>query len=379
VSRSLVAHLRWPAFWLAIALFFSARAAQRAPDDGPRAEVWLDALGWYVPAFLLWGVVAALVVTLCRRFPLDGERRAHLYLHAGASIALAVAHLVVFCAAMSLLNRLFGTTRFESAFEPALAILFHQNFLAYWFVVFGSRALAYARSVRDQQVAAARLEQQLAEARLAALRMQLHPHFLFNTLNSIAELLHVDLGAAQQMVRRLASLLRTAIETATDHVVALGDEIDFLGRYLEVEKMRFEERLTVRFEIPPELRAARVPALVLQPLVENAIRHGVGRLGRGGEIVVRAAPRDGLLVLEVENDTADRAAPEAAANLGVGLRNTSARLAQIYGGEARLTTGPLPGTRRFLARLELPLVAPWTGPARRGAWAPPAGLAGARP
>lgn len=357
MSRHLAVRLRWPAFWLALALFFSARAAQRSPGGLARADNWADALAWHLPAFLLWGAIAAFVAALGRRFPLDGTRRAHLYFHAACSVALAFAHVVLFCVAGAALNRLFSTTRFESGFEPALAVLFHQDLLAYWFVAFGSRALAYARSVREQQIAAARLEQQLAEARLAALRMQLHPHFLFNTLNSIAELLHVDLQAAQLMVQRLASLLRTAIETATDHVVALADEIDFLGRYLEVEKMRFQDRLTVRFEIPAEARAARVPALVLQPLVENAIRHGVGRLGRGGEIVVRATPRSGQLVLEVENDFAGE--PErGAGHLGVGLRNTSSRLAQLYGGEARLTTGPVPGSNRFLARLELPLVAP---------------------
>ncbi|MCM2268845.1 MAG: histidine kinase [Thermoanaerobaculia bacterium] len=375
MSRSLFARLRWPLFWLAIALFFSARAAQRSPEAEPRGAVWLDALGWYVPAFLLWAAAAALVVRLCRRYPLDGERRADLYLHAAASVALAVGHLLLFWLLMTGLNRAFGTSRFESDLEPALAILFHQNYLAYWLVVFGSRALAYARSVREQQIAAARLQQQLAEARLAALRMQLHPHFLFNTLNSIAELLHVDLGAAEQMVRRLASLLRTAIETATDHVVALGDEIDFLSRYLDVEKMRFQERLTVRFEIPPEVRAARVPALVLQPLVENAIRHGVGRMARGGEIVVRAALHDGLLLLEVENDMAAAAAPGAGAHLGVGLRNTSARLEQIYGGAAQLSTGPLPGTRRFLARLELPWIGARPARAAAGGWSSGNGLA----
>jgi two-component system LytT family sensor kinase len=374
VSRPLVARLRWPAFWLALALFMSARAAQRSPGGLVRGDVWLDALGWYVPVFLLWGGAAAAVAALSRRFPLDGSRRAHLYLHAGASVALALAHLGLFATAMGALNRLFGTTRFESDFEAALAVLFHQNLLAYWLVAFGSRALAYARSVRDQQVAAARLEQQLAEARLAALRMQLHPHFLFNTLNSIAELLHVDLAAAQLMVRRLASLLRTAIETATDHVVALGDEVDFLGRYLEVEKMRFQDRLDVRFEIPAAVRTARVPALVLQPLVENAIRHGVGRLGRGGEIVVRAAPRGAQLVLEVENDIGSASA-DGEGHLGVGLRNTSARLAQLYGGEARLTTGPIPGASRYLARLELPLFAPRASPPPRDGWRPAAGAA----
>jgi two-component system LytT family sensor kinase len=378
VSRPLLARLRWPAFWLAIALFFSVRAAQRAPDVAPRGEVWLDALGWYVPAFLLWGATATLVVRLCRRFPLDGARRAHLYLHAAASVALSAAHLAMFSLLLSGLNAALGGDRFESDLEPALAILFHQNYLAYWLVTFGCWATAYARSVREQQIAAARLEQQLAEARLAALRMQLHPHFLFNTLNSIAELLHVDLAAAEQMVRRLASLLRTAIETATDHVVALGDEIDFLSRYLEVEKMRFQERLTVRFEIAPEVRAARVPALVLQPLVENAIRHGVGRLARGGEIVVRAAAREATLVLEVENDVAGPSASAATGNLGVGLRNTSARLEQIYGGTAQLSTGPLPGTRRFLARLELPWLAGAAARAPLSGWRARAGLAEVR-
>jgi hypothetical protein len=353
VRPSLASRLRWGALWLALAVLFSARAATRAPRRSEALAAGLDALAWYVPVFLLWGLLALAVVALGRRFPLDGRRRAHLFLHVGAAVGISLGHALVVGALAAPLG---GGAGRSAGVEAALAALFHQNYLTYWLVAFGSRALEFARRARDQQVAAARLRQQLAEARLAALRMQLHPHFLFNTLNSIAELVHVDLAAAEQMVRRLESLLGTAIETATDHVVALDEEIAFLRRYLEIETMRFQDRLSVRFAIPSEARALRVPALVLQPLVENAIRHGVGRLRRGGEIEVRATLEPGCLAFEVENDVAPEPAPAVAAGGGVGLRNTSARLAQLYGNDARLTTGLRDGGRRFLARLELPVV-----------------------
>ena len=361
--------LGWLAFWLAIAFFFASRSIQRSEGAGGDARSWLVAVGWNLASFLLWAALSFLVEALRRRYPLDGSQRRNLYLHAVAGIFVVVLHLCLLSLVLATADRLFVAARFEHGVSATLPVFFHLDLAIYWLVALGGEALAYGRRVREQQLAASRLEQQLAEARLSALRMQLHPHFLFNTLNSIAELLHVDLGAAERMTLRLSGLLRTALQTTSHHLVPLREELEFLERYLDVEKVRFQDRLAVSIDIDPEVAETPVPALVLQPLVENAVRHGVGRLPAGGRIAVRAAATEtGTLVLEVENDApASSAAP--AGGGGVGLANTAARLQQLFGGEARFVCGFVAGASAYRVHIELPrrarspMSSQWAGPA----------------
>ena len=225
--------------------------------------------------------------------------------------------------------------------RPLLVKTWHFNLLIYWVVVSVSHAFDYYRKYQEREVRASELEKHLAQAKLQALQMQLNPHFLFNTLHAISSLMHKDVEAADRMIARLSELLRAALESTDTQEVTLQEELDFLGRYLEIEQTRFGNRLTVRMAIAPETRCAQVPNLVLQPLVENAIRHGIEPHAKPGEIELRARRDDGRLVLQVQDNGAGLPAhrpPEE----GVGLSNTRARLQQLYGHAHQLEFSNVP-------------------------------------
>jgi LytS/YehU family sensor histidine kinase len=186
----------------------------------------------------------------------------------------------------------------------------------------------------------------MTEARLNALRMELHPHFLFNTLNAISGLVRRrEIDAAVRMLARLGELLRVTLERGSVQQVPLERELSFLRLYLEIERIRFHDRLGVDFEVDPEVLDALVPTLILQPLVENAVRHGVARLSGPGRVGVRAARQDGKLILQVADTGAGFQAGNGGTRLGVGLSNTRARLEQLYGADAAmmLDNGPAGG------------------------------------
>lgn len=188
----------------------------------------------------------------------------------------------------------------------------------------------YATRFQAEQARSAELEAQLASAQLAALKMQLHPHFLFNTLHTISELIHESPDTAERMIARLSEFLRLTIDSSGTAEIPLRSEIDFLARYLEIEKLRYEDRLDVEFRIDPGLADAQVPNLLLQPLVENALRHGLGNKLHGGRIEIEAHRRQEQLQLVVADNGAglDLSAPRR----GVGLGNTEERLRRLYNG-----------------------------------------------
>lgn len=180
------------------------------------------------------------------------------------------------------------------------------------------------------------LESQLAQAQLHALKMQLHPHFLFNTLNAISGFILKNPRGAIKMISRLSDLLRTTLEMELVHLVPLRTEIEFLKRYFEIEKIRFAEKLQVRFDVPEKALSAMVPTLLLQPLVENAVSHGISKKAKGGTIVIRAETSASMLTLEVRDNglglNGIRSVEQAAADGGIGLANTKTRLSQQFGG-----------------------------------------------
>ncbi len=189
--------------------------------------------------------------------------------------------------------------------------------------------------LRARELAASRLEGQLAQANLQMLKMQLHPHFLFNTLNAISSLMHRDVEAADRMIVRLSDLLRMALEKDDRHQVRLESELEFLHRYLAIEQIRFRDRLKVDIDVEPVCLSAQVPRLILQPLVENAIRHGIAMRSAAGRLAIRARRRGARLDLSVADD-GPGLPPNRPLRPGVGLANTQARLAQLYGGDGSL-------------------------------------------
>lgn len=228
------------------------------------------------------------------------------------------------------------------------------QFPIYWGIVAIAHAFIFSQRAREQEQQASQLETRLAKSRLQALQMQLNPHFLFNTLNSIASLVHENPKAADEMITSLSEFLRLTLKTSDRSEVPLREEMDFLDHYLAIEQIRFGDRLRVEKRVEPALLAAQVPVLILQPLVENAIKHGIEKqLGPGG--VTITASRDGdLLQLQVrDNGRGLQATAAGQISEGVGLSNTRARLRELGGATASLqiTTPPEGG---FVATITLP-------------------------
>lgn len=216
--------------------------------------------------------------------------------------------------------------------------------------------VAHWRRSRDQQVAVSRLEARLAEARLSRLRAELHPHFLFNTLNAVSSVMYDDVEAADRMLTRLCDLLRRTMTTnETRQEVTLAEELEFLGIYLDLMRIRFGDRLTVRIEVPTELHDVRIPQLLLQPLVENALEHGVPAPPVPAQIEVRGEwTAEGMRITVADNGPGfdDPDGPEG--GTGIGLANTRARLAELYGTAAVLRCeSPSGGGARVVVDLPL--------------------------
>lgn len=218
--------------------------------------------------------------------------------------------------------------------STSLIFGFHQSLLTYWLLVGATQAYLYYQRYREGELRSAQLGTQLAQAQLQALRMQFHPHFIFNTLNAISTLVHKDPDAADRMIARLSELVRHTLENVGVQEVPLAQELEFLERYLEIEQTRFADRLVVRMEIAPETLDARTPYLILQPLVENAIRHGIAARSLAGSIEVRARRDDAMVVLEVWDDGPSMPGG-AGTKVGVGISNTRARLETLYGSAQR--------------------------------------------
>jgi LytS/YehU family sensor histidine kinase len=219
----------------------------------------------------------------------------------------------------------------------------------------------YYKKYRDRDLRASRLETQLAQAQLQVLRMQLQPHFLFNTLHTISALMHTDLRAADRMLALLGDLLRESLERVGAQEVTLKQEMEFIDRYVEIERTRFRDRLRVVRTVDPGLLDAYVPNLILQPLVENAIQHGVSRRAGGGRIEI-AARRAGERIVLVVSDDGPGVPDQQTSRTGVGLANTRSRLQQLYGTAqlfeiANRPEGGFEVTLSFPVRLAVPVPA----------------------
>jgi len=229
--------------------------------------------------------------------------------------------------------------------------------LVYWFIVLMSHAFNYYNSYRKNELKASQLHTQLVQSQLEALKMQIHPHFLFNTLHSVSALLSKDTEGARKMITRLGDFLRLTLENSGSMEVTLQQELEFLNGYLEIERIRFQDRLTTDIRVDPDVLDVRVPNLILQPIVENAMRHAIGH-SASGRVEVVAAPRTGVVRIEVKDNgpgiDADRML-EARPGRGVGLANTQARLAGLYGEAAHfeLINDPAGG---LIVAFEIPRV-----------------------
>jgi LytS/YehU family sensor histidine kinase len=207
----------------------------------------------------------------------------------------------------------------------------HLYLFVYWAILGIRQSLEYYRKLRERELQATRLQGQLAQAQLQVLKMQLHPHFLFNTLNTISALIHQNVDVADRMIARLGEMLRVTLENSGTQEVPLYQEVDFIQAYLEIEKARLGDRLAVTFNIDPEVSGALVPNLILQPLVENAVRHGIAPYSRPGRIDLNARrAADNLFVEIKDNGPGPAPSKKSSTRTGLGLANTRARLEQLY-------------------------------------------------
>jgi hypothetical protein len=278
--------------------------------------------------FGIWALLGLLAVPLMRRHPV-GRRWQPWALHAAAG---AVFTQVDITAGHWLYFHAFGLGRGMGLPEVAACAFrscFHLGFTTYWGLLAVVQALDGQRRARAQALQLGEQRAALAQAQLQALRSQLQPHFLFNSLHTVSALMHYDVPAADRVLNRLGEVLRASLRSGDCASVPLHRELAFLRAYLEIEQVRFEQRLQVQWAVPEGLYDEPVPPFILQPLVENAIKHGVAPRADGGAIVVRAYRQHDALVLEVENDGPAAAPP--APGFGIGLGNTRARLEALYG------------------------------------------------
>ncbi len=335
--------IRWAAIFGAatlVGVFFATRTYLLYNAYPDNQIGWGRALAPSLTSWYAWALFAPAILWLASRFRFErGRWVGSLAAHLGAGVCFALAH--------SLLDHLAGRG-LPWIPEGELSLPFvisrlHGNLLTYLAIVGGWNLVEAYRRARERDLQASRLETRLAEARLSALKMQLHPHFLFNTLHAISTLMHRDVDAAERMLARLSDLLRLTLENAGTQEVRLKEELDFLEQYLEIERTRFGDRLTVDLDVDPETLDARVPNLILQPLVENAVRHGVAPRAEPGWIGIRTSLEDGKIEISIEDDgpgvaetAGRRGAPSVSSGSGVGIANCRARLEQLYGDRASL-------------------------------------------
>jgi len=309
----------------------------------PAHQYWPEALLRVMPSWLVLAALVPGVMALARRLRLDGPRRTAAWAgHALGGFVFVGLHLTgtaLFAAFRHDVLSEFPRYLQQSLYRSAVAEL-----VAYWALVGVMHVIWHQSETRERAVAEARLREQLAEARLGALRAQLHPHFLFNTLNAISTLaLRGDRERLLSALDALSALLRATLEDGRTPWKSLADELNVVERYLEIQSLRFGDRLAIERDIDPLALDAIVPGLLLQPIVENAVEHGVASRPGPGRVTVRASREDLTLVLEV-TDTGPgfgsvRATPADPERPGVGLANTRERLEQLFGGRASLECG----------------------------------------
>lgn len=321
-----------PAAWTLIVLTFTVQAYVFTVARGRPDNFWHEFLvassDWYI-----WAALTPLVLFFCRRFRITSDNWVPTVLiHLIAGVAISFLQLAIQVRLNYVLNPGYKMTFWRVLYFFA-TFKGHINLLTYWVIVALNHGFYYYEQSRARELAWSRMEADLANAQLQVLNMQLHPHFLFNTLNSISTLISEDPQAARQMVLKLSDLLRASLNKIDQPAVPLQQELGLLDCYISIEQTRFKDRLTIEQEIDSTALACEVPTMVLQPLVENAVRHGIAKHKQADRISIVAQRTNGRLLLEVRNRIGrveNNGSPPAR---GIGLSNTRARLEQLYNGQ----------------------------------------------
>ncbi|MGE5813982.1 MAG: sensor histidine kinase, partial [Acidobacteriota bacterium] len=273
-----------------------------AKQPTPYGEIaLLNGFYWYV-----WALLAPIIIWIANRVRIERQTWFKAVgIHVLAGMAFAEIHIVsqeLFRRGLAIYNGRQIAVPFLWRLKSAMIQFMDWEMMTYWAIIGLAFAVTYYREAQDRTVAAAKLETKLVETQLQTLQSQLHPHFLFNTLHAISALMHRDVEQADRMLSRLAALLRMTLDNVGQQEVPLKEELDFLERYLEIEQTRFRDRLTVKFDVEPDALDALVPWMLLQPLVENSIKHGISPAPGPGTIEVLARGENNRLVIEVRDD-----------------------------------------------------------------------------
>jgi two-component system LytT family sensor kinase len=349
-------NVRWYlifAFWTFVGLFM-------ASEDylsyilGGHSVAWYKLLIAQLPFAYVWALMTPFLLWLVRRFPIEsGYRIRNFLIHVFLSTALSALTIVGIHAAFLYLFHI--NFSYHSLLQ-SISDNIHYYGLIYWVILLVTHAFDYYNRFREAELRESKLQAQLAQAQLQALKMQLHPHFLFNTLHSISALQRKDLIAANNMIVRLGDFLRLTLNDSGAQEVPLQKELEFLECYLEIQRIRFQDRLSVNIDVDPKALDAQVPNLILQPIVENAFKHGIAPHAAPGHIDIRAHCNNGLLRLQVQDNGHGLCNSDCCGFVmkeGLGLANTKARLNRLYDKDYRfdLTNVPEGG---LLVSLEIP-------------------------
>lgn len=331
--------MKWGVLFALLLAFLTAFRDVASMNDRGDLAVWFWSLAAQLTLFLFWGLAAPAVL-----HAMDWMRRTRCSRWKAVTLHLGLYGLLgsVFYAFVALVNVVIwpmpGRTESWDFFYKGktFSLILLNSALKYYLpVLLGGALYAYYRGMREEELKASQLREQLSESQFRLLKAQLHPHFLFNTLHSISTLVYTDPARADRMIAQLSDLLRLSLETTDVVMVPLQEELQYVSKYLDIERTRFSDRLVTQFSVEPGTLSVDVPNLILQPLVENAIKHGTSKLTGGGRIEIKASKQRGGLVLAVEdNGPGFRKNGDSA---GVGTRNVRERLVRLYTHRARLT------------------------------------------
>lgn len=324
-ERWLVRAVLAAAGWTAIGVIFAL--------PGLSTGSWHQDLRIYLAQWWTWGLLTPVLMAVDRRLPFSGkELGKRVAVHLGMSVIFTEVYFYIFTA----MRAAFGVTpwsslRLKNLFSGSVLGWEVWCWLVYWIIAGALQAYSYYERYMSSELRLERLEHSFAEARLNSLRMQLDPHFLFNALNTISSHVERDPKLTRRMIEHLGDLLRLSLESKDKQEVPLVEELAFLEHYLAIQKIRFGSQLRVEMQVAPEVRFAWVPSLFLQPLVENAIRHGISRRASGGKITVQAAPVAGQLEIRVFDDGVGLPAGwSMETTTGLGLSITRERIAGLH-------------------------------------------------
>ncbi|MEP6733060.1 MAG: histidine kinase [bacterium] len=318
--------------WALVCLFSTQQSYMALATSGSPVP-WPKLLFVMSPGIVMWALLTPAIMWLASRVPLD---RRGIPVHIVAALLCGAADATLYHFIDPWVNP-FGTRPWAVAFVRYLSV----NMAYYIGVVAATLISQYASQLRERQIAAAELHSQLSTAHLRSLQAQLRPHFLFNTLNTVAELVHRDPDSADRIITRLGALLRRSFDTFGDQEVTLATELEFLRDYAEIICARFQDRIRITINADSTALSALVPSLILQPLVENAVRHGLEPKAEGGEVHIVVRRRVDVLELEVRDDGRGLSYGDEdtvrAEHHGVGLSNTADRLRHLYGDAQRFS------------------------------------------